>query len=501
MPANGMTYVPPHPCFCYIGVALHGFYALTPGPVARQVAPEPRHVAGGAIAAVNTPAGAGASWPAFRHDGRRSGATKARVPAKVAPAWRTSLGGRLTAPVAADGRVYVGLQDGAAIVCLDSVTGKELWRFGCGGRVDSPPTLHEGLALFGCTDGWVYAVRAENGEEAWRFRVAPWERLVGGFGRVESAWPVKGAVLVQEGKAYAVAGRSSYLDGGIVLVALDPLSGRLLHEARIVHRSADIPVNSKTLSSGFAVEGALAEVPVGDGQRVYVRQHEFDGKLAALPVKRLTRNGDTEVGLHLMATSDLLDDSGFNRTFWTYSKRWPGYYFGTDAPKSGQMLVFDGATTFGVKAHAGKQGQHSSIFFAGKEGWLLFADDNANEPDLDPASVNKDKGKPGLVRQAPAKWTAWTPILVRAMVLTGAGTEAMKLFVCGPPDVVPEKDPLAAYEGRAGAVLRAVSAADGKVLADLRLDAPPVWDGLIAVEGRLYVSLADGSVACLAEAK
>jgi hypothetical protein len=219
-------------------------------------------------------------------------------------------------------------------------------------------------------------------------------------------------------------------------------------------------------------------------------------------VKRLTRNGDTETGLHLMSTSDLLDDSGFNRTYWIHARRWPGYYFGPDAPKTGQMLVFDETTTYGVKAHAGKQGMHSSIFFPGRDGWLLFADDNASEPVLDSKSKNGDKGKPGLRRGTPAKWSAWAPILVRAMVLTGTPARdgaSPTLFVCGPPDVVEAADPLAAYEARAGAVLRAVSAADGKTLAELRLDAPPVWDGLIAVEGRLYVSLADGSLTCLAK--
>jgi len=498
MPANGMTYVPPHPCFCYTGTVLHGLFALTPGPVV-QPSPAPERLRTAAVtgAPAAAPTDAGPSWPTFRHDTQRSGATTARVPANVAPAWRTKLGGRLTAPVAADGRLYVGLQDAAAVVCLDSATGKELWRFGCGGRMDSPPTIHDGLALFGCTDGWVYAVRTQDGQEAWRFRVAPVERLTGGFARVESAWPVKGSVLVQGGKAYAIAGRSSYLDGGIVLVALDPATGKLLHETRVAHASADIPVKSTTLSSGFAMEGALPEVPIGDGERVYMRQYEFDGKLAVLPVKRLTRNGDTEVGLHLMATSNLLDESGFNRTFWTYSRRWPGYYFGTDAPKSGQMLVFGGSTTYGVKAHAGKQGRHSSIFFAGKEGWMLFADDNANEPALDPASANKDKGKPGLMREKSAKWTAWAPILVRAMVLTGADSKERTLFVCGPPDVVDEKDPLAAYEGRAGSRLRAVSASEGKTLAEVQLDAAPVWDGLIAAEGRLFLALADGSFICL----
>ena len=509
MPANGMMYVPPHPCFCYPGAKIYGFYALAPQcapPLSTESRPESERLrrdpavarAGGA-----TQESRASDWPTYRHDGKRSGATGCVVPPDVKPLWRSKLGGRLTAPVASGGRVYAGLQDAAAIACLESSTGRELWRFGCGGRVDSPPTTHDGLVLFGCTDGWVYAVRAADGAEAWRFRVAPVERQTGGFGRVESAWPVKGSVLVQGGKAYAIAGRSSYLDGGIVLVALDPATGKLLHETRVAHASADIPVKSSTLNSGFAMEGALPDIPIGDGERVYMRSCEFDGTLATLPVKRLTRNGDTEVGLHLMSTSDLLDDSGFNRTFWIQARRWPGYYFGTDAPKTGQMLVFDETTTYGVKAHAGKQGRHSSIFFPGREGWLLFADDNASEPVLDPTSMNGDKGKPGLRRGPLAKWSAWAPILVRAMVLTGTPAKdgaSPTLFVCGPPDVVEAADPLAAYEGRAGSLLRAVSAADGKTLAESRLDAPPVWDGLIAAEGRLYVSLADGSIVCLAKA-
>jgi hypothetical protein len=90
------------------------------------------------------------------------------------------------------------------------------------------------------------------------------------------------------------------------------------------------------------------------------------------------------------------------------------------------------------------------------------------------------------------------------MVLTGTPAKdgaSPTLFVCGPPDVLDAADPLAAYEGRAGAVLRAVSATDGRTLSEVRLDVPPVWDGLIAAEGRLFVALADGDVACLSERK
>jgi hypothetical protein len=516
MPANGLVYFPPHSCFCYPGAKLYGFYALAPQgapPLPTESRPESerlRHGPAFGRSRTAEPESRASDWPAYRHDGKRSGATACVVPPNVKPLWRSKVGGRLTAPVASRGRVCVGLQDGAAVACLESGTGKELWRFGCGGRVDTPPTIHEGLALFGCTDGWVYAVRTEDGEEAWRFRVAPVERLVGGFGRVESAWPVKGSVLVQGGKAYAIAGRSSYLDGGIVLVALDPATGRLVHEARVAHASADIPVNSQTLSSGFAMEGALPEIPVGDGERVYMRQYEFDHNLVVLPFKRFGRGGGNETGLHLMSTSDLLDDSGFNRTFWVYAQRWPGhagFYFGLDSPAIGQMLVFDAWTVYGVKATARRQGMHSRVFFPGRDGCLLFAAEIGDSPDIGLDAHGKaksDSARNEPIRQPPAKWLSWTPILVRAMVLTGTSAKdgaSPTLFVCGPPDGVEAADPLAAYEGRAGAILRAVSAADGKTLAELRLDAPPVWDGLIAVEGRLYASLADGSVVCLAEAK
>ena len=37
---------------------------------------------------------------------------------------------------------------------------------------------------------------------------------------------------------------------------------------------------------------------------------------------------------------------------------------------------------------------------------------------------------------------------------------------------------------------------DGKTLAEYKLDSKPVWDGMIAAHGKLYLSMADGSVIC-----
>jgi hypothetical protein len=194
-------------------------------------------------------------------------------------------------------------------------------------------------------------------------------------------------------------------------------------------------------------------------------------------------------GRHLIATSGFLDDSWYDRTFWMYSNRWPGFYYANAAPKAGQILVFDETTTYGLHVFTERL-RLSPAFTPGENGYELFADANDNEPILAPNSVGREKG-PGFSRAAPPKWSKQIPLRARAMVLAGD-----KLFMAGPPDAMPEDDPYAAFEGRLGAKLWVVSTADGSKLAEYPLDDQPAFDGLIATEGRLYLSTADGSVVC-----
>jgi hypothetical protein len=51
-------------------------------------------------------------------------------------------------------------------------------------------------------------------------------------------------------------------------------------------------------------------------------------------------------------------------------------------------------------------------------------------------------------------------------------------------------------EGKLAGFLAMLAAADGKKLAELPLSAPPTYDGLAIANGRVYVSLQDGSVIC-----
>ena len=111
----------------------------------------------------------------------------------------------------------------------------------------------------------------------------------------------------------------------------------------------------------------------------------------------------------------------------------------------------------------------------------------------------KDTGvglkKPVLMEadiQSGDTWSVHIPIRVRAMVLASD-----RLFVAGPPDVIPDDDPAAAFEGRKGGDLWAVSAETGKKIDDVyHTDAPPVYDGLIAAGGSLYLSTTGGTIYC-----
>ena len=132
----------------------------------------------------------------------RSGFTKAPVSANLKQAWKTGLGGRLSAPVIAGGKLLIASIDTHTVHALDADSGEPAWSYTAGGRVDSPPTVDGGRVLFGSADGYVYCLRLSDGALAWRFRAAPEERRMTSFEQVESVWPVHGSVLVRDGVVY-----------------------------------------------------------------------------------------------------------------------------------------------------------------------------------------------------------------------------------------------------------------------------------------------------------
>jgi len=483
LPANGLLYAPPHPCICYITAKLNGFWALAPAFVeasaGRPASEGSRLEKGPAYGAVNpqspTRNPPSSPWPTYRHDAARSGCAGTTVPNDLQTAWRAPIGGRLSAPVIAGGKVFVAAVDSHTVYALGEADGEPAWQFTAGGRVDTPPTVHRGLALFGSADGWVYCLRAADGALVWRLRAAPRDVRMMDHGQLASPWPVHGSVLVQGGVAYFAAGRSSFLDGGIHVYAVDPATGKVLH-----HKPLDSydPETGDMVKCRLAYDmppdapGALPDVFVGDGRRVYMRHLKFGPAgldvavafeaPAAKAAKR--RNPPPVVTSHLLAGAGLLDDSWFTQAFWTL-----------DGKAHSKLLAFDAKTAYGVKLFAATRRHTRAIFRPGTKGYTLFA-----------------SGRPKHTK----RWTRQVPVRMVAMVLAEP-----TLLVAGPPDVVDPDDPWAGLDGRAGGVVWLVSAADGEKLAEVALEAPPVFDGMAAANGSVYISTTDGKVLRLGKSR
>jgi outer membrane protein assembly factor BamB len=527
MPCNGLVYAPPHPCACYLESKLSGFCALAPKRKSKVASQKSDRLEKGPAygqpltSDLRTPSSD--SWPTYRHDAARSGATETRVGLPLSEKWSAELGGGLTSPVIAGGRVYTASRDSHTLYALHSEHGHKLWAFTAGAEVDSPPTVYRGFVIFGSADGRVYCLRASDGALAWRFRTGPQDIRLISYGRLESVWPVHGSVLIEKGVAYCVAGRSTYLDGGLRFYGLDAATGRVLCE-NVLDDQRSPQKDVKVLNMPVALPDVLSS----DGKLVYMRSQAFDleGKRIQTveptlePLERAT--AQLGRGVHLFSPTGFIDDDAWHRSYWVYGRAFSSgcnwwYRAGRYVP-AGRLLVFDADRVYGF-------GRQPALFV-----WSHVLENHlfcsARQADAEAIGRVKQWGKEAgrdavfnrrFTRQATGQnrlapklhWSVTDqPLHARAMVLAGE-----TLFVAGPPDVLDEDEAFnrpgdapvrakvteqdAAYRGKRGALLMGVSTADGKSLLRLDLAAGPVWDGMAAANGRLYLATNDGKMLCL----
>jgi hypothetical protein len=417
------------------------------------------------------------------------------------------LGGKLTPPVVAGGRVFVSRRDANEVVCLDAGSGKVLWRFGTASYVDSSPTVVGERLLFGCADGKVYCLVAADGALAWRFRAAPAELMIVDDGRVASKWPVSGSLVVKDGIAYAAAGRSSFLDGGIQLVKLDVTTGKLLRHARLDGPWYDpLKVNpivpeetsgksgrTQSVREGYYpawidIEGARSDLLVFDGTDFHMGSVRITPDLESFSSVRLAAQGKPTGGRRLRSITGLLDDTYYHRTGWHYSDQYYGAGNVAGAANAGKILAFDDQYTYASQHEGQDTGRYPNHLPC--RGSTLNAD---------PVGAPNEHNGFGMIRQNKPLWTVDVPQIVRAMLLAPAAkpVEGKLLFIAGPIESGHPEDPLAPHEYRTPGSLWALSAKDGQKLAEWTLDACPLFDGFAAADGRLFVAQVNGRVVCV----
>ena len=477
MPANGYIYVPPDTCRCYSSGKINGFFALSEHNSWEQTKPEPAIEKGPAFAkaSAGTPAGE-SDWPTYRGDNARSGAAACAVPAEPAVKWSAEIGPALTAPVIAAGRVFVADRDAYTIHCLDAEDGKPAWKYLAHGPIDSPPTIYGELCIFGCGDGSVYCLEAASGKLAWRFKTSRIERRIGHEDRLESPLRIHGSVLVQDDTVYFAAGYSSNLDGGIRVYGVHAGTGELRHTG--------------TVASGHWGKdgqwGHLGDILVSDGTTIGMRGVSFDSTLKKSGGRGL-----------LSASTGLLEGSWFHRQGWS------------GGGGKGQLIVFDDSRSVSVESpYTGLKRQRKSQFREFNQvGHFHQKFTRYKEDFFTVGTTIVCRGKRGGAEKQKGKrrgntapvWSKNLTLQPRAMIaardklcIAGWMDAVVIEMKTGRPTNASDPDPR-------NAVLRVYSADEGKAISESKLDAEPVFDGMAAAGGKLFLSLEDGTLLCLGE--
>lgn len=477
VPANGLIYTFPKHCVCF--PMLNGNSCLAPRS-AEPVASHPIVV--GQAVKFDSQDAAATDWPTFRHDEFRSGGTPAELPEKLDTLWSVTVpgpdyraepaaewadnpwvAGPLSAPVVAGGLVYVAQSDAHRLLAFDAATGRPRWQFTAGGRLDGPPTIHRGLALAGCRDGWVYAVDARDGTLAWRRRIAPNDRRISTYGQLESAWPCAGSVLVSAGRAYVSAGLHPNAGGGVFVACLQPENGDLLWVQKFDDLGFDSPwpaphdprptdkpnVASDPWRTIRPQEYRHFDLPVRDGDAIAVSRCAFDPQTGA---KKLNKaSGYYEVGT---------TGAKLPRTSWRY----------TDVQSRAPLAVGLGGNVFSTSPRKAR---------------LFRAEFVPGKPfDTDWVNVPFEQWKAGLshasskIFEGGARWS---------VALSGETASFPRALLVTPNRLL--------YAHPNG-TLALHDTADGRERLQRSLE-PLAWDALAATPGRVYATTRTGKLLCL----
>jgi outer membrane protein assembly factor BamB len=476
---------------------------LVRGP--REAAAEPLPRLTTIVAKPPKPAGeTPPGWTTYRGDARRSGGSPATIPAGGAAAWtvkalreRATLPswGRLidpeqcaAPPVVAGETIVIGDADGS-LTALALGDGHRLWRAAVGSRIWSSPTIWRDRVLVGCADGTLAAFTLADGTELWRLRVASASARMPFYGQLGSRWPVVGSPLVVGDRGFAVAGLLGGVDG-VTMVGFDPATGTLLWERSdwseagigglisgagqlcwdgqsVIYHGGDSPLARLDPATGTLLPPYKDQAQVLGG--VAWAAHVMKGQdVGALPDGTLVLGGRRLL-------SDLNEDSAM-RTCTTFLLR--------DEASQGLLPMIaqaEGTRTYTLPSWDDRDAV--SFERAGNERLSLAAIADVHAA-LAATIVGPKVDMPnGPVRPITGLKVRWAHDIraVRALALAANAVVALES-----PDW--EHWRVAAY-----------ARADGASLWSVRLPEGPTNSGLaIAADGRVVVTLCDGSVLAIA---
>ncbi len=183
----------------------------------------------------------GGDWSMYRADAARTGYSSEPLPDNLelrwvyrnrtapVPAWPDS--SRITfdfayQPIIVGNTVIFGSSAEDKVVAIDTESGKLQWTFFTGGPVRFAPVAWHDRIFVASDDGYLYAIKTEDGTLLWKHRGGSNERMCMGNERMISRWPARGGPVVIDDIVYYAAG--IWPSDGIFLHALDARTGAVL---------------------------------------------------------------------------------------------------------------------------------------------------------------------------------------------------------------------------------------------------------------------------------
>lgn len=146
-------------------------------------------------------------------------------------------------PVIADGLLYYGSSADDKIYCLDAATGEQRWTFFTEGPVRLAPTIAEGRVFVGSDDGHAYCLDAKSGKLIWKTQLGPRDYRIPGNSRIISRWPLRTGIIVIGDLAYCAAGM--FPSEGVLITAIEADTGKIKWQ----QKQTDLPAQGYMLAS------------------------------------------------------------------------------------------------------------------------------------------------------------------------------------------------------------------------------------------------------------
>jgi outer membrane protein assembly factor BamB len=146
-------------------------------------------------------------------------------------------------PVIADGLLYYGSSADDKIYCLDAATGEQRWTFFTEGPVRLAPTIAEGRVFVGSDDGHAYCLDAKSGKLDWKTKLGPRDYRIPGNSRIISRWPLRTGIVVIGDLAYCAAGM--FPSEGVLITAIEADTGKIKWQ----QKQTDLPAQGYMLAS------------------------------------------------------------------------------------------------------------------------------------------------------------------------------------------------------------------------------------------------------------